>query len=173
MPKKKLIFSLFLVFIMSLVLTGCGGGGSSDETLNEIEKEEIRMEINNVINDFDTTDTTPQEEINKVDGILTSDAIIEVYMSDGTEYEWDKQKYLDYLAQFFAQGYEIVSQKIDETTKTINVVSSDEAKATFKITYEYTLNNITEVTSEVNTYYFVKINGNWYVKRIISIEGKS
>ncbi len=168
MPKKKLIFSLFLVFIMSLVLTGCGGGGSSDETLNEVEKEEIRMEINNVINDFDTTDTTVQESINKVDAILTADAVIEVSLLDGTHDEFNKNDYLIKLSESYATVDEIISQIIDDNTKSINVLSPSEATVTFKITTTFIEDGTTYQISEVDTYYFVKINSQWYVNKVVA-----
>ncbi|MCC3146005.1 hypothetical protein LJ207_11835 [Halanaerobium sp. Z-7514] len=159
MKKKIIIISIFIL-CFSFILNGCSGGGS-----NSVDKEQVRTEVGNFINNMATSEESPEAEIDKIQENISSEAHISVIENGNITY-LTKEEYIDLTATFYSDGYKVISYSLDNMLITVN--SSTKATANFRFSQTIANPDNEIYTEELVKTVVEKQAGNWIIIEYVS-----
>jgi len=157
---KKIMFFLILLISLFPMLSACGGG-SGETNLTSVEKEEIRMDVQDYLNYLGRSEATAEQEIDKLQDNLSSNAKITYTDQYGYVYEFTKNEYIELTALSYAAGYEVISSKIGETV--IVVHSQTKVNANFMVTETIANGQETITETAALTADLTRNNNSWIV----------
>lgn len=157
--KKIVVFSVLLILLFPM-LSACGGG-SGESNLTFVEKEEIRMDVRDYLNYLGRSEATAEQEIDKLQNNLSSNAKITYIDQDGYVYEFTKNEYIELTALSYAAGYEVISSKIGEPLIVVN--SRTKVNASFMATETITNGRETITETAAFTADLIRNNNSWIV----------
>lgn len=160
MNKNKIYFGFSIVLVLIVILTGCSGSGT-------IDKAQIRTEVNGFIYELTHIEGTPSERIDQMDSMLTSDFKLYGTDIDGYTHVYNKQEYIDVQIAYYTIGFENIEQNL--VNKIIDVQSSTQATATFKLIKLIRYEGQTIRTEALIKLTIIKSSGEWYVQKQESV----